>query len=137
MRTLKALVMMAAVAAVVVPAAARGADAVRANIPFEFTVAGVTLPAGNYQFENHNMPQAMVVGSLDQQARVMVVARPAYAPASARVESRVVFNRYGNRCFLAEFWSASNGQGTRVSKSRQEREASLKASAHIVLVAAR
>jgi len=137
MRTLKALVMMAAVAAVVVPAATRAADTVRAYIPFEFTVGDATLPAGNYQFENQNTPQVMVVGSLDQQARVKVIARPAYAPAGARVESRVVFNKYGNRYFLAEFWSASSGLGTGVSKSRQEREASQKASAQIVLVAAR
>lgn len=137
MRALKSFVVMAAVAAVIVPAAAQAADKVRAYIPFEFAAGMEILPAGQYEFENQSAPQAMVVGNLDQRARVMVIARAAHAPAAALVESRVVFNRYGDRYFLAEFWCASNGQGTRVIKSRQEREASLKASAKMVLVAAR
>jgi len=137
MRTLKALVIMAALAAAAVPSTAGAADKVRAYIPFEFTVGNETLPAGNYQFENQNTPQAMIVGSLDQQARVMVIARPAYAPAGTRVESQVVFNKYGNRYFLAKVWNASSGLGAGLSKSRQERETSQKASAQIVLVAAR
>ena len=137
MRALKLFVIMVAVAAVSVPAAAGAADKVRAYIPFEFTVGDDTLPAGNYQFEKQDIPQATVVGSLDHQARVMVIARAAYAPAGARVESRVIFNKYGNRYFLAEVWNAANGMGTRVTKSRHEREASLNASAQTVLVAAR
>jgi hypothetical protein len=137
MRTLKALVMMAALAAVVVPATAGAADKVRAYIPFEFTVGAETLPAGNYHFQNQNTPQAMIVGSLDRQAQVMVIARPVYAPAGTRIESRVVFNKYGNRYFLAKVWNASSGMGAGVNKSRQERETSQKASAQTVLVAAR
>jgi hypothetical protein len=137
MRTLKTLVMLAAVAAVVAPVAARAESAIHANIPFEFAVAGVTLPAGNYHFEKQHNSKAMTVWSLDRHTRFIVLANPAYASPRARIESRVVFNKYGNRYFLAEVWSAADALGSRVIKSHEEREASLKVSAQTVLVAAR
>lgn len=137
MRTLKALALLAVAGAAVLPAAASAASAVRANIPFEFAVAGITLPAGNYQFEQQQNSRTMAVWNLDQRTSVLVLGTPAYARPLARVESRLVFNKYGNRYFLAEVWSAANAAGVRAVKSRQESEAAQKASAQTVLVAAR
>lgn len=136
MRTLTAVVILAALGAILVPVAATAQSAIRANIPFEFSVGGVTLPAGNYQFDNQPTPRALLVWGLDQKASAQVLGSPAYARPRAQVASRVVFNKYGNRHFLTEVWNETNAMGTRVTKSREEREASLKASAQTVLVAA-
>jgi len=137
MQTLKALALLAVLGAVVVPVAA-GADlSVRATIPFEFIVGDSVLPAGTYQFEPQNYGHLLAIWNADQRWRTLVMVQPAYRAERGSAAASVVFNRYGARYFLSEVWGVPDAGGKRVLKSRAEREASLKASAQTVLVAAR
>lgn len=136
MRTLIALAMLAVLGAVAVPVAAGAEGAVRANIPFEFAVGGVTLPAGTYQFETHNPGRALGIWSAQERTWTLVLANPAYPRKPADSAAKVVFNRYGDRYFLSEVWGVGATVGKRILKTRQEREASLKASTQTVQVAA-
>jgi hypothetical protein len=42
-------------------------------------------------------------------------------PNKTNEQARLVFHRYGERYFLAEVWSGSDGAGRQLLKSREER----------------
>ena len=51
--------------------------------------------------------------------------RPANAPAVAsepKTESKLIFNRYGDRYFLSQVWTAGNSSGRQLLKSDREKE---------------
>jgi len=95
------------------------AQTIRANIPFAFVASGSNLSAGEYTVEGQGWTDQMLqLCNLQQHQCAFVVA--------SQVESRrnnepgkLVFNRYGNRYFLSEIWSASIIQT--LPKSRSER----------------
>jgi len=136
MQTLKALALLAVLGAVVVPVVAGAELSVRATIPFEFTVGDTPLPAGTYQFEPQNYGRLLAIWNADQRWRALVIVQPAYRAARRSATASVLFNRYGDRYFLSEIWGAPDTGGSRVLKSRAEREASLKASAQTAQIAA-
>jgi hypothetical protein len=105
------------------------------NIPFEFHVGNVTLPAGQYRI--HTLDESDLTGmeitSADGSASALfqvqaIVANP--APA----KSVLIFNKYGDRYFLAKLFDAGNPSGSQVLESRDEKKVSqeaLEAQAHL------
>src|SRR5271156_4598796 len=65
---------------------------VRANVPFDFTVGGKHLPAGNYSF----------VSDRNDDARIEVLSMTFDTEKPAANYSRLVFNKYGDQYFLSE-----------------------------------
>lgn len=76
--------------------------AVRANIPFAFTVGNQVLAAGDYKVS--------ISGSLLQVARIdgpgaaSVITNYTGSGPNQDSNPRLVFHRYGNRHFLSEAW---------------------------------
>jgi len=92
---------------------------IAATMPFDFTVGGTTLRAGEY-IVGATTSEVLTIRSSDAKRAVMRLAGPIYA-SRPPVETKLIFHRYGDRYFLAEVWTAGETTGRRVFKSSQER----------------
>jgi hypothetical protein len=90
---------------------------VRANIPFNFVVSGVTLPAGEYAF--HQAANSVVIKATHQAVSVVSLTNPAEDPSARLQAPRVVFHRYGDQYFLYQTWAGD--RGSQVPVTRPER----------------
>ncbi|HEX8141401.1 MAG TPA: hypothetical protein VF553_02325 [Pyrinomonadaceae bacterium] len=124
---LKSLTMIGLVAMLTLVAANTDAQAqsrtrYTANIPFEFTVGNETLPAGQYVISNVKTVDGLVILHLSAQgqARATQLTNTVRAKAPSQ-KSMLVFNRYGERYFLAEMWRAGEVDGRQLRKSGSER----------------
>jgi hypothetical protein len=94
------------------------------NIPFEFVAGQATLPAGEYRVQKlENGSAVVLIHHADPGASVMVMTIPSQANAP-QSDSKLVFNRYGNRYFLSQYWTAGSSRGRLFLKSAREEEIS-------------
>ena len=103
-------------------AASGRAASVGFHIPFDFVIAGKTLPAGEYVVERSTQHSAagLSIRSVGRNSGVYVLT--ANVESNERPEdSKLVFNRYGDRYFLSEFWTAGQASGRKLIKSGEER----------------
>jgi len=92
-----------------------------ANIPFQFNAGQATLPAGQYRITCEASGYGPgVVRLTDGHASVKLVAITVIG--KARDKGVLVFHRYGDRYFLAQFWLAGDEMGESLPKSAAERE---------------
>jgi hypothetical protein len=96
---------------------------VRANVPFNFTVGNKTLPAGTYDvgtIENRD-GKMLLLQARDYKLSMMVGSNAAedLKPAD---KTKLVFNRYGNRYFLAQIWVEGETRGHQLPKTSREKE---------------
>jgi len=102
---------------------------IRANIPFNFTVSGKTLPAGTYRFYSVH-GNTLVIQNVNRSAGVLSHID---TKDTAQPDLRsIVFNKYGDHYFLREVQSSVadlNGQlpVTKSEKQAQQLEASIPA----------
>ena len=91
------------------------------NIPFDFVAGSVTLPAGEYSIKVTGPERTLLV--IDRKD-----AAPAFMNTNAVVKteiqtaSKMIFNRYGDRYFLSEVWTAGYSRGRQLLKSARENE---------------
>ena len=92
------------------------------NVPFDFTVKGKSLPAGEYIVSRTSTTDQMslTLKRKDGEANAIVLTKSLQAN-ERQEESRLVFNRYGERYFLSQVWTAGDSQGRELYKTRQER----------------
>ena len=93
-----------------------------ANIPFEFSVGGKTLPAGEYTVRCTNAAsdrKVLQLTSKDGQASVLVQTNSVIGKTDEN--AKLVFNRYGDRYFFSQAWLAADNIGMQAPKSRNER----------------
>jgi len=111
------------------------------DIPFEFSAGGKSMPAGQYE-----VTQATGLGSMELtcsacKAGVLSVTHAVGSYDTSISESRLVFNRYGDRYFLSSVSWPGSGVASTLPKSKIERhfvvEASLAPTSQVVLVARR
>jgi len=79
------------------------------------------LPAGDYRIEQHIVPGIMLIRSADCSAAATFHVNPVH-PRGSTEKARLLFNKYGDRYFLAEVWGAGREAGRKLIKSRYERE---------------
>jgi len=93
----------------------------RADIPFEFTVGKVTLPAGEYTVKcaTRQAADVLELRNRDGHARALVLMNSVVGKKDK--DARLIFNRYGNRYFFAQAWMPSAEIGLKAPKSRAER----------------
>jgi hypothetical protein len=108
--------------------------AVKARVPFDFAVAGKELPAGVYTVERQGTPEVLMLRDAAGRIKVLFVASPVYTNTGAQ-SPMLVFNKYGERYFLARIWSAA-GTGAQLNRTKIERELVAAAPVEQVLVAA-
>jgi hypothetical protein len=116
--------------ALVAPLAAQSLR-LTANIPFEFMVAGKTLPAGQYTMSNGSDPYVVILQGGDHRSGALTLTNHENVlrtndPASV---TRLEFNKYGDRYFLSEVIDGYREIGYTVPMTRAERELAKTASA--------
>jgi hypothetical protein len=105
------------------------------NIPFQFHAGSTRLPPGKYVIHMLDSTDLtiMEISSADGSTSALFNVQSAKAN-SAPAKSELVFNKYGNRYFLAELFDEDNPDGSRVVESRYEKridKATLEAQQHV------
>ena len=100
-----------------VAAFAQSVSTLRANIPFEFSAPGATMPAGAYDIALH--PDALTLRAVDGRV-IASVATGRSGSESPREGAKLVFHRIGDRYFLAQV-SAESTYSRQVPITKQER----------------
>jgi len=99
--------------------AARGqvSDQIEVNIPYEFVVAGKTLPAGTYRVNRlgDTNEETLVLSSLDSRARVMLLSTTVESTQADKPE--VSFEQIGGQHFLSKIETADHVFTIPVSRS--------------------
>jgi hypothetical protein len=105
------------------------------NIPFQFHAGNAKLPAGKYRI--HVLDDAgltvMEISSVDGSTAALFQVESAEAN-STPAKSELIFNKYGNRYFLAKLFDEGDPNGSRVVESRYEKmvgQAVLEAQEHV------
>jgi hypothetical protein len=94
-----------------------------ANIPFSFTVADKTFPAGEYTVERVNPASdkaVLVIKSMDGRMNKVVLTNPVQA-SRMQENARLVFNHYGDQYYLTQVWTPADDTGYALPQSRSER----------------
>jgi hypothetical protein len=99
-----------------------------ANIPFQFHVGNAKLPAGEYRIHvlDDSDLTVMEISSADGSTSALFQVQNTDAN-SAPAKSELIFNKYGDRYFLAKLFDESNPSGSEVLKSRYEKRISQEA----------
>lgn len=115
-----ALVLLATLVAA--SASARTSRSLVVQIPFDFSVAGKTLPAGTYVVERTTLASAegLSLRSVDKNLGAFVLTSTVESNWR-QSESRLVFNRYKDQYFLSQFWTSGEAIGRALIKSDRER----------------
>jgi hypothetical protein len=97
-------------------------DTLEVNIPFQFHAGDTKLPAGEYRIhmlENSDLA-VMEIVSADGSTSALFEVRESEAN-SAPAKNELIFNKYGNRYFLAKLYEEGNASGSQVAESRYEK----------------
>jgi hypothetical protein len=92
------------------------------NIPFAFQTTNQTLPAGKYRIDRESTHLIRLEGPGRTGGFVMTYdAIKNQAPD----HGALVFDRYGDKYYLRQIWTAGNNVGNECPKSRAEKESQL------------
>lgn len=91
----------------------------RVSIPFDFNVSDKVLPAGDYLILAPKAQMLKLLGPNGTAALAITNQVSGTRPAGPGV---VVFNCYGERCFLSRFWTARTDTEQEVLKSDIEKK---------------
>src|ERR1700682_2202154 len=101
---------------------ARAQEAMVVDIPFAFTAGNATLPAGEYCVQKMDRNSAVFFIYLwAPRASALRISNAAQAK-EPQTESKLVFNRYGNRYFLSQVWTSGSIRGRQLPISPREKE---------------
>jgi hypothetical protein len=92
------------------------------NVPFQFHAGNTKLPAGQYRIhvlDNSDLT-VMEISSVNGSTSALFQVDSAEANSSP-AKSELIFNKYGNRYFLAKLFDEGNPNGSRVVESRYEK----------------
>ena len=123
MKTLNTFVLALSAVAVLGTAALHAQTGIVANVPFDFTVQAVKMPAGEYALQPLSTSGLIRIRNRETGKAVAVLASSALSTYKGKdVESgKVIFHRYGDRYFFSEVWTPSGLRG-RAMPSKLERE---------------
>ena len=98
------------------------------NIPFQFHAGNAKLPAGEYRI--HMLDDSdlalMEISSADGSTSAIFQVREADTKSTPE-KSELIFNKYGDRYFLAELFEEGSSTGSQVVESRYEETVSQQA----------
>jgi hypothetical protein len=92
------------------------------NIPFDFVAGKTTLPAGEYSIKVSSPEGTLLLLDRKDAAASAFMTTNAVVKAEIQTESKLTFNRYGDRYFLSQVWTEGYSQGRQLSKSAREKE---------------
>jgi len=100
--------------------------AVRATVPFDFTVGDKLLPAGNYEVSK---PSSSFVEIQNRDNHATALTTTTYSSHDSRQKAELVFNRYGNQYFLSEVLCETASINVTVPPSKLEKRARMQEAA--------
>jgi len=106
----------------VAPAFAQMQTTLKANVPFDFVVAGKSLPAGEYAISEKTGSQVMVVRNASTEESVTVMTGSRVNTGSSD-DSNLVFHLAGDHYYLATVRTAGETYDRVMIKTKAEREA--------------
>jgi hypothetical protein len=100
-------------------AAQNGSTRVQVNIPFSFQSGGQQMPAGVYRIGREPNGIVLLQGPANASEYVLM-----HSTTNNRtpVHGKIVFDRYGDKYFLRQIWTAGDNEGLECPKSRAEKE---------------
>jgi hypothetical protein len=125
----RALVMASimALTAMAMTRVAQAQEALVVNVPFDFTAGNQNLPAGEYSVKVSQSDARIVLIERKDATAAMFVGTNAVDANKIQSESKLVFNRYGDRYFLSQVWNEGNSRGRQLMKTASEKEIALTA----------
>jgi len=120
----RALVMagMMALTAMACTRAAQAQQMLVVNIPFDFVAGNMKLPAGQYSIKVAAPERVLLLMNREDAAASAFMNTNPVVKTEIQTESKMIFNRYGDRYFLSEVWTAGNSRGRQLLKSSREME---------------
>jgi hypothetical protein len=95
------------------------------TVPFQFYAGNAKLPAGKYvlhMLDNSDL-RTMEISTPDGSTSALFEVEDAEANSAPR-KSELIFNKYGDRYFLARIFDEGNPDGSRVPESAYEKKVS-------------
>ena len=93
---------------------------VRADVPFKFVVAGRAMPKGEYTIRTlDSIDHALSIRGEGQKPSIFLANS---CVSLKSVQTKLVFNRYGDQYFLSEIWTEGTDAGYQLARSRRELE---------------
>jgi len=111
----------AAVFALATSMAMSQAQTVYANVPFDFNVGALSMPAGNYLVRLNDIPGAIVIRNTDSSKGSFVLVTPTDPRDLRKSTPKMIFNQYGTHYFLSKV-NGLDGVGCNFSKGKLEKE---------------
>lgn len=97
------------------------AQTMRVSIPFGFSAGDKVLPAGEYRVELNRSANRMLVNDVNGKDGCFLAVK-VYRESGAVERGSLIFNRYGDRYFLAQVNAPGASQEALVFSNRTERE---------------
>jgi hypothetical protein len=95
--------------------------ALRASIPFDFSIRGKIFPAGDYEIKRlTDAPDGLVISGVTNHEHELFETEPV-EPKRVSGNAEIIFNRYGDSYFLSEILTKGEQTGRELPESRQER----------------
>ena len=136
MKRMTSITLFALVSFITIGIASAQERAVKANVPFDFTVANKLVPAGTYTISVESYGVIKVQNS-DRHVAILTTTTH---DANESKTAKLVFTKYGDQYFLHEILCSSADMNMTVPASKQEKwargqEASLKGTGQQVYLA--
>jgi hypothetical protein len=106
-----------------------------ANIPFQFYAGNTKLPAGEYRIQvmDNSDLTIMEISTMDGSVSALFQVLDTEA-RNEPAQNELIFNKYGDRYFLAKLFDEGNASGSQVVESRYEKkisQANVEAQEHV------
>jgi hypothetical protein len=93
----------------------------QADIPFEFHIGTMVLPAGHYELRPEIVRGVLGITCRDCKGAALILMNRVYAGKTPEFAT-LRFNRYDKTYFLSRVWIPEYSQGKELSKSKAELE---------------
>jgi hypothetical protein len=97
-----------------------GGAAIKAKVPFDFSVGNRTFAAGEYSL-NSLLPQTMLLRNQGGQV-VAAIGTHSVQSSELQTSTKLVFHAYNGHYFLAQIWNEGRDIGRELPKSPVETE---------------
>jgi hypothetical protein len=113
---------MMALTAMATTQVAQAQDRLAVDVPFDFVAGNTPLPAGEYTVQVSAPTHSIILISRKDSNTSAFINTNAAVSSQPQSESKLVFNRYGDRYFLSQVWQEGNAEGRQLLKSGREKE---------------